>query len=58
VAGEGARLEAGQVELPVLPVPLVLRALPVLRALQQGQVEAVEGAEALVGQCSRCLSRA
>ena len=44
--------------LPVLPVPLVL---PVLRALpvpQQEQAEAVEVAEALVGRCSRCLSRA
>jgi hypothetical protein len=67
-AAEGAQpLEAGQVELPVRPVPRALPVLPVLRvllvllalrALQQGQVEAVEAAEALAGRCSRCLSRA
>jgi hypothetical protein len=67
-AAEGAQpLEAGQVELPVRPVPRALPVLPVLRvllvllalrALQQGQAEAVEAVEALAGRCSRCLSRA
>jgi hypothetical protein len=52
-AAEGAQpLEAGQVELPVLLVPRALR------ALQQGQAEAVAAVEALAGRCSRCLSRA
>src|ERR1035441_5175664 len=50
-----------RVDLRALPVPLVLQvylvlpALPLLRARQEGQAEAMEAVEALVGRCSRCL---